>query len=114
MARTRIGHLDKRVTLQRATVGDAGGGSGHARTDWANFASVPTVWAKLEPLDGDEFNEQGQLQPRRQWRVTIRRRQDVTTKDRLLYGSKELYIRATGDDHLRSEFMELTCSESPS
>lgn len=112
-----VGELDKRVRIERmlspdedATLRSAATGGEKAR--WTPLAEVPTVWAKVEQVPGgDEFDEHGRWQPKSLWKVTIRRRPDVTALMRFMYGSRALYIRGTGDDSLRSEFVEYTCSE---
>lgn len=113
MARARIGQLDRRLTIQ---VGVANVSSTGAPTvTYQTIANTPTVWARVESLSGGaELDEAGRLQPRSFWRVTIRRRDDLTRSHRFLFGDRMLYIKDLGDDDRRSPLMECQCTEYPS
>lgn len=105
-----IGRLDKRITLQQATVNKSA--TGQATNTWANIPSVPSVWAEVDSQGGGESQEGQALQASHQWRIRIRPRNDLTNKMRILYGSKVLYISSVGDPNRRTNLQELLASES--
>ena len=99
------GKLDRRITIQQATV-TRGAGGGETRT-WANLA---TVWANVRPMSGREFTAGQQL-----GEVTttfqIRYRSDVVEKMRVSYDSKTYNIRAVLPSEDRKRFITLACTE---
>lgn len=96
------GSLDQRVTLQSlSATTDAGGG----RVE--TWAEVATIWAKVTPASGRERLETGQLESPAKYRVTIRRRTDITAKHRLLWQGKPLNIRFDGFNSPRDGYMTL-------
>ncbi len=100
------GAINRRVTIQAVTdTTDAGGG--RAQT-WAMLA---TVWARVEPLSGDERARAEQVAADLSHRVTVRYRDDVTPRHRLLYGSRVLKILAVRDADEKHERLELLCAE---
>ncbi len=104
-----IGRLNQLVTLQSfGSVSDDGGGT----TDtWSNFATAPNVWAKFFPLRGVEQLQAMQLESKISHDVVIRYRTDVTAKDRLLWGSVELNIRAVIPRDNKNRFLTLRCEQ---
>lgn len=112
MAKPRIGALDKRIIIEAAT--SEVSASGAASVSFAAISSAPRVWAKIEPMPGGgELDEAGRLQPRSFWKVTIRRRADLTRSHRVKYGDRALYIRDITDTDFRSPFIDLVCTEYP-
>lgn len=99
-----IGRLDQRVTIQTRTRTSDGGG-GHA-LGWTNLA---TVWAKVAPLSGRERAMAEQLEAPRTYRVTIRRRGDVTADCRLLWNGQAMNIRFVADAGSRAPYLDLDC-----
>jgi SPP1 family predicted phage head-tail adaptor len=84
--------LTERVTIQVESRLSNGQG-GHI-TSWADIGTTPTVWAAVRGLSGGEAITAGVQRSVQQWRVVIRRRADVTTKHRLVWGSLHLDIKA--------------------
>ena len=86
-----IGNLDQRITLQSCTttVDDAGG---RTKT-WANFATVPTVWARVQNAAGSEINDADGIAAVQKAVFTIRNRTDVTEKDRIVWDGANWNIR---------------------
>ena len=98
------GQLDERVTIQsQVRVADAGGGYAESWQD------VATVWARVRPLSGRERDMGEQLESPRDYRVTIRRRSDVTTAHRLVWRGAALNVRFVADAGPRPLYMDLDC-----
>lgn len=98
VAAVGIETLRERVTIQQVT--QAADTMGAAGTEsWANIATVPIVWAAVEPLSGREFFEAQRVAADVSHRVRLRYRDDYTTvltpKHRLRWGSRTLDIVAT-------------------
>src|SRR5262245_4655165 len=85
---TAIGDLRERVELQILTTSrDSIGGLVES------WSALVTVWARVAPMSaGEQFRRQ-QMQASAQWRVTIRYRADVTTKMRVVWGSRVFQVR---------------------
>ena len=74
------GALDKRVQIQAASdVLNAHGGQ--TRT----WNTVATVWARIEPLSGNELLEAQQVEERADVKITIRNYPGLTSKHRILW-----------------------------
>lgn len=100
-----IGSLDQRITLQGyTTAGDGGGGSEEA---WADFASVPTVWASVTPMSGGERMEDGAFNASGMWKFTIRNRADVSELDRIKWGGDFYNIRQINRTGQRALYLEI-------
>lgn len=98
------GRLDQRVTLQQATR-TADGLGGYVK----GWSDVATLWARVEPLAGRERDMAQQVESPRDYRVTIRRRADVTTAHRLLWQGNALNIRFVADEGARALYLALDC-----
>lgn len=96
--------MRERVTIEQETATPDGYG-GYANT----WATVATVWAKVEPLSGREQIEADKLQGVVNTRVTIRYRSDVVPGMRLVWGSRNYNIRAVISEEERDRFLQLTC-----
>lgn len=94
------GELDQRVTLQSlGYTTDAGGG----RVE--TWSTVATVWAKVTPMGGQERLHAAQLESPANYRVTIRRRTDISAAKRILWQGKALNIRFDGFNNPREMYM---------
>ncbi|MCB2081365.1 MAG: phage head closure protein [Hyphomicrobiales bacterium] len=105
--RTLASRMDKRVILQspQETV-DTGGGYS------VTWQEVATLWAHMEVLGrGREAWQDAQLQDRQLFRFTLRYRDGVTTKQRLVYDSRTFNIRAVVNPDERGEMLELVAEE---
>ena len=88
----RAGDLDRRITFQKNTpVQDE---TGEKVEGFADFATKPTVWAKIERGRGrqrfiteHELNEHTIV-------FKVRNRTDVDTEDRIVYNSEDYDIEA--------------------
>lgn len=76
-----IGKLTERITLQANT--PAADGAGGMVESWANFASVPEVWAEVTPIRGGSGVQDGAYNATGTWRFRIRNRDDVSELDRI-------------------------------
>lgn len=81
------GELTKKITIQSFTATD--GPDGAPIKDWTNLA---TVWAKVEMLQGKELYLAQQNHPEMTARIKIRYRTGITSKMRVLYGTRIFYV----------------------
>lgn len=81
----RAGKLDRRITIQRASI--AASGSGEPVETWADLA---TVWAQARPVRGEERFATRQLVGTAVMTFYMRYRSDlaITVKDRISYDGK--------------------------
>lgn len=102
----RAGQLDTPIELQSAeqAVSDAG----QASQAWTTYA---TVWAEMLPSPGSEFQEGHKQKAAIAWTIRLRRREDISAKHRVLWGSRILSIRSVVSDIPRADLMELVCTE---
>lgn len=100
-----IGALDQRITLQSySTTSDGGGGSVET---WADFATVPNVWARVEPMSGGERMEDGAFNASGMWKFTIRNRADVSELGRIKWGGDFYNIRQKKARGQRALYLEI-------
>lgn len=98
------GALDQRVTLQAKSVARAPNGG-----EVVTWGDVATVWARVEPIRGNEFFSAAQMQDATDHRVTIRYRSGVTRELRVLWRDQPLDIVGVIDVGARRENLELMC-----
>lgn len=96
----RPGALDQRVTIQSVTEADDGYG-GRTRT----WADVATVWARVVPVSGRERTEAMQVQSPALYRVTMRRRTDLTPDKRLVWQGRPMNVRFDGFNSPRDLYL---------
>ena len=87
----RAGELRERITIQQKTTPVARDGFGGETITWATLA---TVWAKVEALSGREFIGMGRQEAAGTHKVTLRERDDVTPAMRIAWGVQILQIEA--------------------
>ena len=61
-------------------------------TTWANLASTPTIWSRIEPVTGMEQLEANKLTATTTVRITIRPRSDLTSEMRIIHGATTYQI----------------------
>lgn len=89
---SRPGKLDQRITLQSYTeVADGGGGS---TKTWADFAATPTMWAQVTPKAGTEALDADRTNATATYEFTIRNRQDVDERHRIIWRDEAYNIRS--------------------
>lgn len=85
-ARLSAGQLDRRITFQVAV--EVRDSFGEPVQTWANLASHATVPARVEPLRGSERFAAQQVNADTDTKFTIRYRNDLTEKMRILYEAR--------------------------
>jgi SPP1 family predicted phage head-tail adaptor len=103
------GRLDQRITIEQQ-VESRGGTYSDARRAWE---TVATVWASVQPIGGAERLRAGpELAAVADLRVWIRWRSGLTSKMRLVHGSRTYEIVAPPRDvDSAHEAIELLCRE---
>ena len=101
-----IGRRQKRVGIQtKQTV----------RTDMGSFSHTwvtdKTVWAHIAPASGKELYAGEQVQAEVTHKITIRFYSGLTTKNRLLYGTRIFDINFIKNIDERDCYMEMLCKE---
>lgn len=100
------GELDQRVRIVQATA--ARDRIGGLVETWATLA---TVWAKVEPLSAREAYYRAQVNAGATWRVVMRFRSDVTPRQRIAWNGRTFEIRGVTDPDNRRRMIELACDE---
>lgn len=107
---TPAGKLREQVTLQQKNLVDNGRG-GRSRPagepEWID-AARPSMRAEIIPLRGDEALQNAVLRSVQTYRVTVRWRADVTTSQRLLWGTTALDIKSAARSPDRRDLV-MTC-----
>jgi len=103
---TVIGKLRHRLRIDYPV--DTDDGSGGTTRTWATLA---TVWARIEPLGASERVEADRIEAVIRHRVTLRHRGDLTHAMRFVTGTRVLKIEGIrgGDEHDR--FLICDCEE---
>src|SRR5262245_3733493 len=105
----RSGSLRHLVELQRLTAESPDQTpSGEPSEDWQTFA---TIYASIEPLSGRELFVALEHHPEATVRITIRYRNDVTAKERVVYATKIYNVLAPLNTEERRRELKLLCSE---
>lgn len=104
----QAGRLRHRVTIQQPV--ETRNAFGEAIKTWS---TVATIYASVEPLSGREMFDAEQVQSEISHRVRLRYRSGLTTRMRLLYGSRVLHIQAVIDVKERHQELQLMCREMP-
>ena len=75
--------------------------------------TLATVWAKVQPLRGQEMKDIGRLAAKQLYLVSIRYRADVTTDNFLVWASRQgditLNIRSFQNRDERGQFLVMEC-----
>lgn len=85
-----VGQMRHRVTIQTPTVTSTAAGNAKS---WAS-ATNGEVWCRIKPLSSNERFRADKVEMPISHEVQLRYRSDATTKWRLLYGSRYLYVRS--------------------
>ncbi len=102
------GRLRHRVQLQRQVYGQSPA-TGAQTVSWEPLADV---WAEVAPLSAREFVAAKAIDSEVTLRVTIRHREGVTDKCRVLFRGKILNIHGVLPDPVSGlEYLTLPCSE---
>jgi SPP1 family predicted phage head-tail adaptor len=98
-----------RLTIEAPGLADDGAGG--LGDPWAEPFLLATVWARIEALSGRETVQAGGLTARSTHRITIRRREDVTSSTRLRAGGRIYRIRAILDRDEGGRWLEIYCEQ---
>lgn len=101
----RIGNLDQRITLQSYTTTSDGAG-GQTRT-WADLASVPDVWAKVEAKGGSEGFSSDRVEAVGSFVFTIRNRTDLDERMRIVWGGENYNVRTILREGSRAMYLKI-------
>lgn len=104
-----IGKLRHRITFQKETRVDDGGG-GSAST-WGDISGTATVWASVEPLSGREVLFGQQLQASVTHRIKLRHKSDISEAMRIKFGSRFFNIRSIRHIEERDRWTEIMAEE---
>lgn len=106
-AKNPVAKMDRRVTVQAITqTTDSQGGFTES------WADVISLWASIEPMSDYEKFQAQQLQTNTTHKITIRYYSGITTKHRLLYGSRVFNIKGILNLNEQNAFMQLKCVET--
>jgi SPP1 family predicted phage head-tail adaptor len=106
MAPPVIGVLRDQVELQSST--DTLDAYGQPSRTWTTYA---TVWAKVMAQSGGESQQANHQYSTVQYRITIRRRTDVSATHRAVWGTKTLNFFAVFDDDAQRKHTIITAAE---
>lgn len=100
-----IGFLDQRVTFQEETTADDGQG-GLTSSGWADIATTPRVWARVEQSTGVE-GEQGEYRQANIYGISVivRNRSDINDRMALVWRGRRYNIRSVLPHDYRREFL---------
>tara|TARA_R100001510_G_C7613590_1_gene176395 strand:- start:120 stop:449 length:330 start_codon:yes stop_codon:yes gene_type:complete len=101
-----IGKMRYKAELQSPTATtDAGGGSA------ITWTRLTDLYCNIKPVRADEKYRQGQVQDSVSHDVYIRHRDDISTKYRLVYGSRNFNIKGILNIDERDRYLLLKCQE---
>jgi SPP1 family predicted phage head-tail adaptor len=98
-----LSQLNRRVALEAQTLTPDGGG-GYS----AGWNTVATVWAAIEPVSGADVFGPDAPEAQVKFRITVRRRTDVSAGMRVNDGGRLFAITALLDNGPQSQFLTLT------
>ncbi len=102
----KSGSLRCAVTIQSRT--ETTNSTGEVEWTWADYK---TVRAAVEPLRGQEYFAARQLQSSTTTRIRIRYLSGITTKMRVVHGSRYYEIEGVIDPESRHRELQLMCRE---
>ena len=106
---TRVGELKRRITIEQKTRGASDGAGGYLAETWATLA---TVWAKIDPRAGRELVDADQVVHRITHVITIRARTGITTAMRVVYQTRTFAIVDLRELMEGGRWMEMQCEET--
>lgn len=98
-------YLKERIRFER--VSQATDGIGGVSETWAALASNPDVYAGVMAMSGNERLENGALNAAGTYRFTIRYREDVTERDRIVWRSETYNIRTVARHTKADGYLEI-------
>ena len=104
--RVRIGALRHRVTLQKNTRTSSATG---AKAD--NWTDVATLWAEVKPHAARELSAADSRYQQTTHQVTIRYREGITHKMRLMFEGRVLQVEYVLNSLEQNRWLHLLCQE---
>lgn len=101
-----IGGFRHRVKIQEETA-TADEGGGYSRT----WTDVDTMWCSIEPVNPREVFQANQIQARVTHKILTRYRTDVSSANRLLFGTRAFNIRSVTTKNERSRLTVILAEE---
>jgi len=105
----RAGRLNRRVKIQYLNT-EYKNERGETTPIWADLDNK-TIWAEVKNLSGKEYWSAMQVESAVNVRVCIRYRADITAKMRVIYGARQLNIKAAIDVEDKHDELQLMCEE---
>ena len=105
----RAGDLRNRITIERPV--EVRGDSGSVVKDWQPIPYA-TVWSARTDLSGAELYQAQQINARVSTRFTIRHRNGLDARMRVISDGVPYAIESVQDPEGRREFLVLLCSRS--
>jgi SPP1 family predicted phage head-tail adaptor len=101
------GPLRERITIQQeSNVSDGQGGS------TLSWTEVDTVWGCVSPLRGAERLQSMQVQDETIHKITIRFRDDITPKMRVVWRGRIMNIREVINPDEHKKYLQLTVEDN--
>lgn len=91
-SKEQIGKLDRRIIFEEKII-DENESNEDAETGWQEIATTPEVWANVDERSGTEEFKADQLNGVKLTNFTIRYRNDLNTKLRIVYGNDKYDIQ---------------------
>lgn len=101
-----IGKLNKQVELHSLTETKNGVGE-----PVPSYSSYGIVWAKIEPLRGDEKESSDQVVAKVMHKITVRYNASIVETDRIVYDSRIFEINSILDLFEKKRYLEIMCTE---
>lgn len=113
MSAKGIGELRDRIRIEQdnGTTFDEIGGAIPGWTALNVGTEDGMIWAKVEPMSQGEQWRRLQMNATANWKITIRYRSDLTTKLRVMFGSRTFEVKGVSNPDMRKRFCELACEE---
>ena len=103
-----IGQLNQRASVLAATTTPDGGG-GFSES----WLPLLTVWARLEPVSGDDVFGPDALESRVRHKIVTRRYASIVAGQRVAIGTRNFRIHAVLDEGPQAQLITLLCEELP-
>ncbi len=102
--------LNKRVTIQKAVANK--NSRGVALYDYPNLGNIENVCASIEGYGAFIVNGQAEKVSELEFRITIRYRQNLNLRDRIIYQGRIFeQVLPAKDLNEQHKFLQLTCRE---
>ena len=101
-----VGKMRERIVIQsQGRTTDLGGGAAVA------WSTVATTWARIVPSSGSESFSGMQVTNTNTFEITMRYRTNITTTNRILWGSRTFNIRSVINNNERDKYLTVVAEE---